>query len=77
MVQIVRYDIEDVKGVVWLQDLAVWVASIDNAIAALLNLESRREENRVFKRFREVVGQFREDLTKVAKTKVTAAGYVV
>ncbi len=77
MAQAVRYDMEDIKGVVWFQDLAARVASIDNTIAILLNLESRREENRVFKRFREVAGQFQEDLTKTAKTKITAAGYVI
>ncbi len=68
---------KDIKGVIWLQDLAARVVLIDNAIAALLNLESRREENQVFKRFREVVGQFWEDLAKAAKTKATAAGHVV
>ncbi len=77
MAQAVRYDIKDIKGVVWLQDLAVQVAPIDNAIAVLLHLESRREENWALKRFREMTGQLREDLAKAAKTKTAAAGCMV
>ncbi len=57
--------------------MAARVAPIDNAIAALLNLESRREENRALKRFREVAGQLQEDLAKAAKTKVAATGHMV